>query len=67
MSKWQVASLLFECFGVEREVTGMIGGSACRVMGLVQSVQREDGSGRCFNVAMQVRGLPCTVFVKTVD
>lgn len=35
--------------------------------GLVQGIQREDGSGRCFNVSMTIRGQAVVVFVKTVD
>ena len=35
--------------------------------GTLQSVQREDGSGRCFNVTMYVNGNLITVFVRTID
>lgn len=66
MCRATLLGLLTVGCGVEANVTGCLGGRVVTVRGLVQGIQREDGSGRCFNVAMLVQGQACVVFVRTV-
>ncbi len=37
------------------------------IVGHVVALEREDGSGRCFNVTMQIGNHRKTVFVRTID
>jgi hypothetical protein len=37
------------------------------VTGILQAVEREDGSGKCFNVVMLTKGGRKTVFVRCVN
>jgi hypothetical protein len=37
------------------------------IKGYVSAIQREDGSGRCFNVTLNTSKGKQTVFVRTVD
>lgn len=57
LSKFALFSLL--ATDVPRTVT--IGG----VTGMLVSVEREDGSGKAFNVTLSVAGIRTTVFVRT--
>lgn len=36
-------------------------------VGILQSIEREDGSGRCFNCVFNVEGKRVTHFVRTTD
>ena len=59
MTKYQLFAALVAGQGSVLTVAG--------VTGLIQSVQREDGSGRSFNVTLLVNGKPVTKYVRTVD
>lgn len=67
MSKWELLRALTAGCGEESEVMGVTGAGKVRLRGLVQGVEREDGSGRCFNVAVLVGSVVHKVFVKTLD
>lgn len=59
MTKFQLFALL--AHDGPRMVT--VGG----VTGLLSSLEREDGSGRCFNVTIYTTDGMRTVFVRTID
>lgn len=62
MSKWELFASLASDGCRETSVVGQR-----TVRGIVQSVERESGDGRCFNVAVLVGATVERVFVKTVD
>lgn len=61
MTKFQLMSLLFAAGNVETTIG--------RHTGQISSIQREDGSGHCFNVIMWDNKLDMlvTIFVRTID
>lgn len=69
MTKFQLMSALFGGSSLFTNITASDG----RVYnGIVTKIEREDGSGRCFNVSMwlhhPVHGtISTTVFVRTID
>ncbi len=62
MTKWQLMQAL-----TGGSVETVVFGTDGRYRGIVQSVEREDGSGRSFNVRVLVAGVVRMVYVKTVD
>lgn len=64
MTKWQLFGTLTVGCGVESSVTNSQGET---VRGLVSSITREDGSGRCFNVGIHCGQDYRVLFVKTTD
>lgn len=64
MSKWRLFSLLAHQGSEESRILSTQG----PVSGIVLGIDREDGSGRCFNVRLRLPGgVIQTVFVRTVD
>jgi hypothetical protein len=59
VSKWQLFGLLAE---PGNRVVALNG-----VRGIVQAIEREDGSGHCFNVRLSTVGGDKWVFVRTAD
>lgn len=64
LTKWQLLSLLTTCRGA---ATVLIDSHGARHSGILQSVQREDGSGRSFNVTLSTARGNVTIHVRTVD
>ena len=66
MTKYQLMDALFNHTSTPNKIRTHDGGL---VLGWVQSVQREDGSGGCFNVVVRIaEENDCrTVFVRTID
>jgi hypothetical protein len=60
MTKWQLLSLL-----TTREVPYLT--LPDNRQGVLDSVQREDGSGKSFNLTVKLRGEVVTVHVRTTD
>lgn len=61
MTKWQLFSLLTKDGRADIELYG--------VRGILQSVERESGNGRCFNLRILVleSGKEENIFIKTSD
>jgi hypothetical protein len=61
MTKFQLSALLFADSNVQATIQGHTG--------QVSSIQREDGSGHCFNVIMWDNATDrlITLFVRTID
>lgn len=70
MTKFQLASLLFAKTPTTQTI---IDNNGCKWTGIVSSIQREDGSGRSFNVTMNLNRptntgkTQVTVYVVTTD
>jgi len=73
MTKWQLMNMLTLPMTAESVVIDSSGNSH---IGIVKSIEREDGSGSCFNITMRVNTIGNTaaainpiktIFVRTID
>lgn len=64
MTRYQLMSIMFSNTGHEclfRDSQGK------EYMGYLMSMEREDGSGRCFNLTIRTKQGEMTIFVRTQD
>lgn len=70
MGKWRLFEALAAGCNHQTEIFGTIAGAKLRVRGILQAVEREDGSGSSFNVRMLTGAKldrVVTVYVRTLD
>jgi hypothetical protein len=65
MTKYQLIKLLFDSHG--GQANWFTASNGKRYHGILQSIQREDGSGESFNLTVNSGGREFTFHVRTVD